>query len=147
MGGAERNMLSGFDREEMQPVVLGNNSGPFAEWGTPVIGTTAGGIPEIVDHNRSGLLVPPKDEMALAAAIRRLLDEPETRRAFGAAGQRRVESVVSADKMATGMERLYRQAIAYRSLSLAGGGHAVPRLARGLELSSLDSTPFPSKRV
>jgi glycosyltransferase involved in cell wall biosynthesis len=45
--------------------------------GTPVIGTDAGGIPEFVKAGCTGLLVPPGDGAALAAAIRRLLCRPE----------------------------------------------------------------------
>lgn len=43
--------------------------------GLPVIATNVGGIPEIVRHEVTGLLVPPRDSSALAAAILRLLDE------------------------------------------------------------------------
>lgn len=44
-----------------------------------VIGSAAGGIPEIIEHERTGLLVPPGDSAALAAAIARALDRPEER--------------------------------------------------------------------
>lgn len=47
--------------------------------GLPVISTTAGGIPEIVAHERSGLLCPPGDAAALAQAITRLLSDPACR--------------------------------------------------------------------
>ncbi|QCI79226.1 glycosyltransferase family 4 protein [Hankyongella ginsenosidimutans] len=42
-------------------------------YGTPVVSYATGGIPEIVDHGRDGLLVPPKDTVEMAAAILRLL--------------------------------------------------------------------------
>lgn len=47
----------------------------FAE--CPFVGTEVGGIPEIVDHQRTGLLVPPGDPAALAAAIMRVLRDSE----------------------------------------------------------------------
>ena len=40
--------------------------------GTPVIGTAVGGIPEILDQGKGGMLVPPEDPMALADAIEAL---------------------------------------------------------------------------
>jgi glycosyltransferase involved in cell wall biosynthesis len=42
----------------------------------PVVATRAGGAAEIVDHERTGLLIPPEDEAALASAVQRLLDAP-----------------------------------------------------------------------
>jgi glycosyltransferase involved in cell wall biosynthesis len=47
--------------------------------GRPCIGANAGGIPEILTHERTGLLVPPQDPIALADAIARLMREPELR--------------------------------------------------------------------
>jgi glycosyltransferase involved in cell wall biosynthesis len=47
--------------------------------GVPVIGTDSGGIPEFVDHDRTGLLVPPGDVEALAAAMRRLTGDASLR--------------------------------------------------------------------
>lgn len=46
---------------------------------TPVIGTAAGGLPEFVEHEVTGLLVPPGDPVALARAIERMLDDDELR--------------------------------------------------------------------
>jgi glycosyltransferase involved in cell wall biosynthesis len=44
--------------------------------GLPVVASSVGGIPEVVEHDRTGLLVPPGDERALAAALVELLDQP-----------------------------------------------------------------------
>jgi glycosyltransferase involved in cell wall biosynthesis len=57
--------------------------------GAPVIGSRHAGIGEAVTHERTGLLVPPADAEALAAALRRLRDEPKLRGALGA-GARQV---------------------------------------------------------
>ena len=43
--------------------------------GTPVVATTVGGTPEIITHNKTGLLVPPKNQKKLARAILRILDD------------------------------------------------------------------------
>jgi glycosyltransferase involved in cell wall biosynthesis len=58
----------------------------------PVVSTTSGAVPELVDHERTGLLVPPGDEGALAAAIERLLGDAPLRERFGAEGRRVVEA-------------------------------------------------------
>jgi len=58
--------------------------------GTPVIASRVGGIPDIVEDGVSGLLVPPGDADALAAAIRRVRDDPALARGLGEAGRRRL---------------------------------------------------------
>jgi glycosyltransferase involved in cell wall biosynthesis len=51
--------------------------------GLPVVATRAGGIPEIVDHRRNGLLVPPRDAGALADALLELAADAALRRRLG----------------------------------------------------------------
>jgi glycosyltransferase involved in cell wall biosynthesis len=51
--------------------------------GTPVIGSRHAGIGEAVEHERTGFLIPEQDPEALAAALRRLGDEPGLRRRLG----------------------------------------------------------------
>ena len=57
---------------------------------TPVIASRVGGIPDIVEDGVSGLLVPPGDADALAAAVRRVRDDPALARRLGEAGRRRL---------------------------------------------------------
>ena len=56
----------------------------------PVIASDAGGITDIVEHERTGLLVPPGDAAGLAAALRRLAEHPAEAAALGEAGYRRL---------------------------------------------------------
>ncbi len=61
--------------------------------GLPVVATSVSGIPELIEHDRSGLLVPPCDEVALAEALERLLDPLHgraLRTRLGACGRERV---------------------------------------------------------
>ena len=58
--------------------------------GKPVIGARAGGIPDLVKHEQTGLLVPFGDAAALAAAIRRLLADSALALRLGSAGHREV---------------------------------------------------------
>jgi glycosyltransferase involved in cell wall biosynthesis len=53
----------------------------------PVVATAVGGTPEVVEDGRTGLLVPPGDPRALAAALIRLLRRPEEARAMGKRGR------------------------------------------------------------
>src|SRR2546430_12714602 len=62
---------------------------------TPVIASRVGGIPDIVEDGVSGLLVPPGDADALAAAVRRLGDDPALARRLGEAGRGRLREQVS----------------------------------------------------
>jgi len=57
----------------------------------PVVGTRLGGIAELVEDGVSGLLVPPRNPVALAAALSRLLADPTLRRRLALAGRARVE--------------------------------------------------------
>ena len=56
----------------------------------PVVATPVGGTPELVVDGETGLLVPPRDPEALAAALERVLDDAELRRRMGEAGTSRV---------------------------------------------------------
>ena len=59
--------------------------------GIAVVGTAAGGIPEFVAHEATGLLVPPADAPALRHALERLLGDAELRGRLGAAGRAQAE--------------------------------------------------------
>jgi L-malate glycosyltransferase len=67
--------------------------------GKPIVATSAGGIPEVVTDGVNGLLVPPRDHDAMAAAIVRLLKDPALRQRMGDAGYSRVCDLFSADRM------------------------------------------------
>ena len=67
--------------------------------GLAVVATRVGGIPEIVEHDATGILVPPRDPEALAAAILDLAGDPARRAALGAKGRERVRAF-SADATA-----------------------------------------------
>jgi len=59
--------------------------------GLPVIGTAVAGIPELLDDGRAGLLVPPRDQPALTAAVERFLTDEDLRASFARAGRRFAE--------------------------------------------------------
>jgi glycosyltransferase involved in cell wall biosynthesis len=63
--------------------------------GLPVLAAAHGGLTEIVEHEVTGLLLPPGDVAAWAAALSRLVGDAETRRRFGEAGRQRQQHVFS----------------------------------------------------
>ena len=63
--------------------------------GRPVVASDAGGIPDIVIHDRTGLLVPPGDPAALSAALGRVLGDPALARRLGEAGREHVREAFS----------------------------------------------------
>jgi glycosyltransferase involved in cell wall biosynthesis len=80
-------------------------------WQLPVVATAVGGTPEVVVNGESGLLVPPRDEDALARACRRLLDDPDAARAMGRHGRARIVEHFSLDRVLDRTEALYRRLI------------------------------------
>jgi rhamnosyl/mannosyltransferase len=77
--------------------------------GLPVINTSLDtGVPLVSVHQQTGLTVPPADPQALAAAINRLLDDPNLRQKFGQAGARRAREEFGLDSMLERTLQLYR---------------------------------------
>lgn len=64
----------------------------------PCIGCNEGGIPDIIDNNKTGLIVPPKDSKELANAIEKLLDNTERRVSMGIAGREKFLNYFTIEK-------------------------------------------------
>jgi glycosyltransferase involved in cell wall biosynthesis len=79
--------------------------------GLPVVVSRVGGIPAVVRHEVTGLLVPPADAGALAAALRRLLDQPEWAAQLGAAASRSVDSRYGSVSMVDAIELIFAEAL------------------------------------
>ncbi len=79
---------------------------------TPVVASAVGGILEVVEDGKTGILVPPAKPDELAAALRRVLENPALGRSMGQAGRRRVEARFSWASVAERTERVYAEAIA-----------------------------------
>jgi glycosyltransferase involved in cell wall biosynthesis len=75
--------------------------------GAPIVATAVGGIPELVQDGLHGLLVPPRDPAALAAAISRLLVDRELAARLGANAQARQRAEFDLDVVVGALERLY----------------------------------------
>ena len=82
--------------------------------GKPVVCTAVGGVPELVEDGRCGLLVPPRDAEALAGAMSYTLENPETRTSMGNSAARRAVEHFDLKVMAEAYEDLYRAALGPR---------------------------------
>jgi glycosyltransferase involved in cell wall biosynthesis len=78
-------------------------------FGCPSVSTRVGGIPEVVDDNESGLLVPSGDVTALARALEALIDDEPRRQALGRAARARARERFSAEVIVPRYEALYRR--------------------------------------
>ena len=86
----------------------------------PVVASAVGGIPEMIDDGRSGLLVPPRDPDALAGAITRLLLDHPYADTLGRAGKELVHERFCVELMVRAVESIYDESIADERRRIAG---------------------------
>jgi glycosyltransferase involved in cell wall biosynthesis len=75
--------------------------------GKPIIGTTSGGTPEMLEHHKSGLLVPARDPAALAKAIIMLAFDSALRVQLGANARSRVQEMFTITAHVKQVEKVY----------------------------------------
>jgi glycosyltransferase involved in cell wall biosynthesis len=75
--------------------------------GLPVVASAVGGIPELIEHERNGVLVPPGDERALAAAVLSLFQDPTRADRLASSARTTIVSRYSFDRMVREFEALY----------------------------------------
>jgi glycosyltransferase involved in cell wall biosynthesis len=80
--------------------------------GVPVIATTVGDIPRIIDHGHTGLLAPPDAPQALGRAVLQLLEDPIKRGQLRVAARKEIVEHYSVDRMCTNYLEFYKNAIA-----------------------------------
>jgi glycosyltransferase involved in cell wall biosynthesis len=103
--------IKGFDLFVMSSVTegLGTSLLDAMACRRAIVATTAGGIPEIVEDGVNGLLAPPRDAHALAAAIVRALNDAALRTRMGDAGFARVTERFSVEKMVSATAMVYER--------------------------------------
>jgi glycosyltransferase involved in cell wall biosynthesis len=79
--------------------------------GLPVVSTTAGGTPEVVEDGVTGLLVPPGKAAPLTAALTRMQRDPALRRGMGEAGRERALSEFAQDRMLERIAAVYGEVL------------------------------------
>ena len=77
----------------------------------PVVSTDVVGIDELVEHGRTGMLVPPEDPAALASAIDELLRDPDAAAAMGAEGRRHVIEAFAPQRATAALLGVFREAV------------------------------------
>jgi glycosyltransferase involved in cell wall biosynthesis/predicted Ser/Thr protein kinase len=77
--------------------------------GIPIVSSAIGGTDELVEDDRSGLLVAPGDAGALAAALRRVIGNPALRESLAAGARERVEAGLTREQMAARVSGVYRE--------------------------------------
>jgi glycosyltransferase involved in cell wall biosynthesis len=137
MGIADRVIFTGF-RSDVNNAILGLDVVVLpSTWeepcsavvqqgmalGKPVVGTRAGGTPEMIADGETGLLVPVRDAPALAAALSTLAGDGILRSRMGEAGQARVERLFTLQGMTDKIEELYAVQLA-RGHSRRGASQA-----------------------
>ena len=85
--------------------------------GRPVVGTTVGGIPEVIQDGSTGILVPPRDHPAMAAAIVKLLKDDALRARMGSAGLSLANARFSAERMVQDTLRVYERIVMHPHVS------------------------------
>ncbi len=89
--------------------------------GLPVVGTTAGEVPTVVQQGETGLLVPPGDADALAGAMLEVLRDNWLRVRLGKNARSLVEREFSGSRMAEEYREVYREALAPANLDARSG--------------------------
>lgn len=79
--------------------------------GVPVIGSDAGGLPEVVKHGETGYLLPVGDVEGMAARAIEILRDDRLRRSMGAAARRRAEALFGAERIVGQYERYYERVL------------------------------------
>lgn len=82
--------------------------------GRPIVATSVGGVPSVIRDGDTGLLVPPGDPAALAAAVRSLLDDPARAARLGKSAARHAHAELDLATMVRRVEAVYDEVLAAR---------------------------------
>ncbi len=112
-------IASDSDRDGLPNVIL-----EAAAMGCPIVASDLSAIPEFVAHGETGLLVPPDDTKALAAAIREVLDDPAPAAARAERARRRVIAEFDIARNVMALETLFRETLERRKHGKPAAGQA-----------------------
>ena len=116
-------LISQLDILVVPSVMLHRGSGVQAEGfgrvvveamasGTPVVASRSGGLADVIEHEKTGLLVPPESADAIASAVVSLIDSPATRESLVAGGRKAYWSHFTPERHVDDIERIYEQVCA-----------------------------------
>jgi len=120
--GVNDHVIFGGRFKDVRPVLLGldmfalpSYAEPFGlaiteamAMEVPVIACNSGGVPDIIDHRRTGFLVEPRSSAGLVEAVDFLIQHPEEARQMGRAGRMRIVEAYPADKIAAQVSDIYQ---------------------------------------
>jgi glycosyltransferase involved in cell wall biosynthesis len=95
--------------------------------GRPVVGSAVGGLLDTIVPGTTGELVPPRDPLALAEALRDLLDDPDRRARYGRAGRERAVALYDWENVVARTEEVYQRCLQTRTHRRADVGTEVAR--------------------
>jgi glycosyltransferase involved in cell wall biosynthesis len=117
--------------------------------GLPVVTTAVGGNPEVVEDERTGLLVPARDAEKLANAILGVVTDPDWGRRMGQAGRQRVEEHFDIRKMTAAYEAMYDAPLSPGTPGERGGrktARPLPSLPRNIMLTTMTYCVWPHRQ-
>ena len=109
--------------------------------GKPCVSFDIGGAAEVVIPDQTGYIVTPGDAAGLAAAISRLLSDPQLRARMGEAGRRKVDPMFRAETMVAQIAALYTELVAQHMRRIAWFDRAYPERIAEVPCSVSDSSP------
>jgi glycosyltransferase involved in cell wall biosynthesis len=101
--------------------------------GIPVVSSAIGGTDELIEDGRSGLLAPPGDAAAWAAALRRVLADPQLRHGFAARARERVDAGLTRQQNADRVTDVYRELLGEPGPRQSFSTYKREKLYRGFE--------------
>jgi glycosyltransferase involved in cell wall biosynthesis len=121
LAGWQRDMLAVYAALDVLALTSLNEGTPVSAiealaCGVPVVATRVGGVPDVVQDGWSGILVPPDDVNALAAAVGALLAGPEGGLKLALQGQRDVLARFGRERLVADMESLYQSLLEEKGL-------------------------------
>ena len=106
--------------------------------GVPVVSTDVGGVADIVDDGRTGLLAPPGDIQAIANRLSRLAADPEERTRMGQSGRASVIDRYSIPRLVRDVDALYRELLGRAEVSRPRRARALPPTLAGSEIAQAE---------
>jgi glycosyltransferase involved in cell wall biosynthesis len=118
LAAADIFVLASVPRSEGAPTAIGE----AMMMELPVVATDVGAVREVVEDGRTGYVVPPLDAQALAAAVIRVIDDPDAAAAFGSRGRVRAIERFSSDQCTRVHLKVYEYVLERRRrVSIVGG--------------------------
>jgi glycosyltransferase involved in cell wall biosynthesis len=120
LAAADVFVLASVPRSEGAPTAIGE----AMMMELPVVATDVGAVREMVEDGRTGYVVPPLDAQALAAAVLRVIDDPDARASFGPRGRVRAIERFSSDQCTRAHLKAYEYVLQRRRRASIAGGAA-----------------------